>query len=65
MKFIESIGEWNIYKLGGIRVEYTGRPDEVIAYYVAFCNGYFPLEAKTLEAIKVKILDGMKIRKEI
>lgn len=65
MKFIESIGEWRIYELGGIRTEYTGRPDEVHVYYVAFCSGYFPLEAKTLEAIKVKIVDGMKARKEI
>ena len=61
MKFIEKIGRWNVYKLGGIRTEYTGRPDEIHTYYVAFDGISFPKENSSLEKLKLDIYEQINI----
>jgi len=65
MIFIEKIDKWRIYKLVGIKTEFTWRAPEIHEYYVAFDGHYFPKENKSLEKIKLAIYEDMKVRGEI
>jgi hypothetical protein len=57
MKAIGRFGNYAIFQLTGIRTEYTGRPDVITEYYVAFDDVHFPIEAKTIDEIKLRIAE--------
>lgn len=57
MKISCQIANYMIYQLTGIRTEYTGRPDVITEYYVAFDGVHFPIEGKTMDDIKLRIAE--------
>mgnify|MGYP001291896667 CR=1 FL=1 len=57
MKAIGRFGNYAIFQLTGIRTEYTGRPDEIHPYFIAYDSVHFPIEGKTLEEVKLAIAE--------